>query len=490
MPIVDDEDYYAELVDQIIYDSYLAGPIYEAIRRDDKETIKNITNRIRPQLEEKFQKDSTRFCKAHRLQSVMMNSIKTGLGLGMTVASNGVIGIASSAMSVGKSALNLVKDIKNMISIRAYQLLGICSLEPNEVKQQIQQLNKEYGDKLGQYRIIGIPVMPEVAGIINYFKTDPFDDKTMLMLVVDKDRSNYTQDDQKKIAQDIKEVENNMIEESVGLSPYNIDLDDIFDEQDIYEAQDSFTEMVISEAIFDSYLNGPIFEKVSRSDKETVKQKANTLRPKIEQFCKDNSLPFCKAHRVEAMLRSVIGFALGIVGAIHTGTNAFNAALSGAYSSKGAEVTNLASAAVSGGFLGWNSVPLVLNIFTLIKTRSWQILGVTFFTGMNGEQEKETIEALNKQYQKELNGYKIIPFYICPGVAGLFNKDSWKPLKNMFMKDDNKKVHACMLIVDKEVPSEVKKDLDGAEKELKKAIKDKKVKTESADEFDLDLDFD
>ena len=191
------------------FNSYTEGPIFESINRSDKVAVKNIASHIRPKLEKMLQEKSIRFCKAHRIQSSMMNAVKSGIGVATTVASRSVIGVGTSLIATGSNMMALVKDIKGLITTRAYQILGICAIEPNEINKLISKLNNTFANELNGYKIIPIFVQPEVAGLINYIKTDPYGIEKMFMLIIDKPESKSKKSiekDQNKIADDINKI--------------------------------------------------------------------------------------------------------------------------------------------------------------------------------------------------------------------------------------------------------------------------------------------
>lgn len=166
-------------------------------------------------------------------------------------------------------------------------------------------------------------------------------------------------------------------------------------EQTPEQLQEAYNEEVVGNALLEAYENGPLFEKVSRDDKDEVKAIVKTLRPKIASHLKDDGIKFYKPNLVARALTP---------------------------------------------FIPLNANAAIDQIWT---TRLWQVLGVALIdVGTEGFASK-----LTETFKEELGEYKILLAPVTPTIADLFRaKFNWKNTKG-----------CVFLLVDRKLPSELKK---------------------------------
>lgn len=162
------------------------------------------------------------------------------------------------------------------------------------------------------------------------------------------------------------------------------------------QLQEEYNDEVIGNALLEAYENGPLFEKVSRDDKDEVKEIVKKLRPKVADHLKGDKIKFYKPNLIARALTP---------------------------------------------FVPGNTVAAVDQIWT---TRLWQVLGIALTEVGSTE---EFSKGLTDQFKDELGDYKILVSPVTPTLVDLFRaKLGWKSTKGTFF-----------LLVDKKLPSELKK---------------------------------
>lgn len=250
-------------------------------------------------------------------------------------------------------------------------------------------------------------------------------------------------------------------------------------EESVEDRQMHFTEDAINNAILESLENGPLFEKVDRSDKIEVKAIVAKLRGKVNQELAADTVFF----RVPNLWANIIagaafvaigggavGFGIkaagkGAIGGVVTGAGKIvSAASSGVSSAASAAATSAVKGAASGAIIGATGAAtvstaikeLTKTVNNMIATRMWQILGICHIE----DKTIDTITAnLQEKFKDELGEYKILAVKVVPTIADQFRmKFGWK---------NNLKTY--MLLVDKKLPSEIKKAQEDLSKEIEKA---------------------
>lgn len=166
-------------------------------------------------------------------------------------------------------------------------------------------------------------------------------------------------------------------------------------------------------AILESFENGPLFEKVERSDKDEVKDIVAKIRKNISKAVHEED--------VEFRTPSVWGDIL------------------------------------TGAFLYNGTVPRAFQ--TIWSMRLWQIIGAVYVE--DGKVDK-LCEVVTDKFSKELGGYKIIPVKTYKSVADMFRTSfGWKDQRSIYF-----------IIVDKKLPAEIKEMQKKLEAEVEKAKED------------------
>lgn len=177
------------------------------------------------------------------------------------------------------------------------------------------------------------------------------------------------------------------------------------------ELQKEYTESILEKAMLEAYEDGPIFEKVSRGDKDDVKGIVRAIRGKVKKQLKGEKIHFYEPH---AFLR-ILTTPIPVVGALNA----------------------------SAGFQ---------QVWT---NRLWQVVGIVHAEEGN---IKELVAKLNTSLKEDLGEYKVIE---SKTVAALY--DIFKTRLNWKNRNE-----AYFLIVDKKLPS----DLKATQNEMADALDD------------------
>lgn len=205
-------------------------------------------------------------------------------------------------------------------------------------------------------------------------------------------------------------------------------------EEKLMKDQNAYVENAIDSALMESFINGPIFEAVTREDKNEVKNITSKIKKEIKSALKEDGVTYYEP-------KKIIRIILGVV--------------SGAAVGAGKSMAMGKTAAVGGAVLGGVNG----GIKEFWSTRLWQILGVCHVESGNiGTITKN----LTEKFKEDLGDYKILAVKTTPSIYDLFKTNfGWK---------NNKK--AYFLLVDKKVPSEMKEFQTEVSKALEAAKKD------------------
>ena len=183
-------------------------------------------------------------------------------------------------------------------------------------------------------------------------------------------------------------------------------------EKTVDELQEEYIESVIGDQLLAAYENGPIFESVSRSDKDDVKKIVQELRPKIKDALYDAKITFYKPNLVARALTGALTF---------TGV---------------------------GGIFAGNAGAALHQIWS---TRLWQVLGICIIEAGNIQ---EVVDTLNNKFKDSLGEYKVLQLKTVGTLTDVFRvKFNWKNDKN-----------AYFLLIDKKIPKELKEFNDAIDK--------------------------
>lgn len=198
--------------------------------------------------------------------------------------------------------------------------------------------------------------------------------------------------------------------------------------ESVEKKQEQYTESVVGTAILESLENGPLYEKVDRSDKKEVKEIVSNLRDKVAKSLKKDDVFF----RVPNYWVHLI---VGAVGTLAAGVGV-------------ADLTH------------------ALNI--MFTTRMWQILGICHMESGN---IKDLTTGLTEKFSEDLGEYKILAVQVVPTIIDLFKqKFGWKNHLSTYL-----------LLVDKKIPSEIDDVQQALVAEVEKAKGSKDDKKDTKD---------
>ena len=195
-------------------------------------------------------------------------------------------------------------------------------------------------------------------------------------------------------------------------------------------------ENAIYDEIFNMYDSGPVFEAVNREDKKEVKKIVTSLRPKIEEFFKDNKYSFRKPAIVLRVVLAAVG--TGAIPVIASSLAAVPGAVAAGAGVAAAIASNVAITAGKGLVDGGMAA-----VRTFWGERLWQIVGVVNIEDGN---VRDVQKLLNEKFADELDGYKILFSSHAPTlIDAIVNKFGWK----------NKRA-TYFVLIDKKLPAELK----------------------------------
>ena len=218
--------------------------------------------------------------------------------------------------------------------------------------------------------------------------------------------------------------------------------------ESVEDQQYAYIENAVAEAILEAYDNGPIFEAVDRSDKNTVKKIVKELRTKLKSALDKDKIDFRNTKAITTILANA-GLSAGINGIRGAAVGAQLGGAAGAVGGAiGGAIQGAAGGALSASLSFWN-------------TRMWQIVGVMNIEDAN---VKEVFDDLNEKFKDDLGDYKLLYVKTIGNVFDLFRKKfGWKNHRNTYF-----------VLVDKKVPSEIKKMQEEISNELKEKENDSK----------------
>ena len=139
------EDKQQEYVESMIADqlllAYEDGPVFEAVKREDKDDVKSIVRSLRPKLKDDFDTAKIKFYKPNMLARVLTSLF---IGTEMTTA------------------------FQHLWKQRLWQMVGICLCEEGNIKDVTDELTKKYESELGEYKILYVKTS---RNIIDLFRT-------------------------------------------------------------------------------------------------------------------------------------------------------------------------------------------------------------------------------------------------------------------------------------------------------------------------------
>lgn len=166
---------------------YAAGPLFEKVDQSDKSDIKDIVDKIRKDVKKAVEKKNYEFY----VPNVWARAI---------LGTAGMVFVPTAAISAGAAAAGW----QQIIGARLWQVLGNVVVEEGQIDALVKDLNEEFKDELGDYKIVQWTVIPAIT---DAFRTK-FGIKNQLrvyMLLIDKKLPKEFKDAEKAAEKEEKE---------------------------------------------------------------------------------------------------------------------------------------------------------------------------------------------------------------------------------------------------------------------------------------------
>lgn len=168
-------------LDEALVEAYDNGPIYEAVKREDKGDVKAAVAKLRKELP-----------KALKGTHLKFKAPKTFLRLLLNVT-NPMAGVTTQPDK------NKVTDALTWWTTRFWQVLGVVYCEDNNIADLINKVNQDFADDLGEYKVLYSPSLPGLTDLWS-LKFGWKNVKKVYFLIVDK-----------KIPAELKKIQNDMV---------------------------------------------------------------------------------------------------------------------------------------------------------------------------------------------------------------------------------------------------------------------------------------
>jgi len=120
-------------LDDAFLESMEKGPYFEKVDKDDKEEVQGIVNQLRKKVKTYFKDNNYKFYQPNLWARVLLDP--TGLPAA----------------------------VRQIWSTRLWQVVGIVCIEEGNVKDALDELNKEYKDILGDYKLVYFKSIPNIV---------------------------------------------------------------------------------------------------------------------------------------------------------------------------------------------------------------------------------------------------------------------------------------------------------------------------------------
>lgn len=178
-----EEEVQAEFNENAIADAILAtyesGPIFEAVKRDDKDAVKDIVKDLRSKIMKDLKDDGYTFYKPNVVARVITSPI-----------------IPSHFVTV----------IQQMWGMRLWQVLGVALVENGNIRDTCKKLNEKYKETLGEYKVLNVQAVPTVFDLFRA-KFGYKNQCSCHFLIIDKKVPSDLAKMQKEITNGVKEGE-------------------------------------------------------------------------------------------------------------------------------------------------------------------------------------------------------------------------------------------------------------------------------------------
>lgn len=287
-------------------------------------------------------------------------------------------------------------------------------------------------------------------------------------VTLDADAYNQALDALKKSFKEGAEVLE-MLQHASIVNSYN---ESVFDEQDKYSAE------LVTEALFNSYCDGPIYETVDRRDKDDVKRVTSEVRGSVERMLEDNDVQFCKARRIFPLLMAWLHYGT-VTGNLDQIVNGTQVIVPNDMSPLGISVERQPMDAASKAFKIADTIRaayfagtrLIGGIKQLFVARSYQTVCLAFF---QKNEVDSMMKKLNDECAGKLDDYKLVAIPINKNIASLFQR-----IKSYSKGNFN--FYTYLILVDKEKPGDIDKEQNTVTSALKEVAKEIKKKNGDKD---------
>lgn len=187
-------------IDEALLTSLENGPLYEAVKSEDKDAIKEIVLKLRTKIQSVLKEDGITFYKPN-IVARCITAVLTTAGAGAAIANLGAPAIGAVVSLAGAS--NIAASAKQIYNNRLWQVIGIIHSEHGTNLDIAKKLTEKFKDELGEYKILTAEA--EMA-LYDMFKTK-FGWKSnskAYFLVVDKKLPSEIKSMQKEIAEALK----------------------------------------------------------------------------------------------------------------------------------------------------------------------------------------------------------------------------------------------------------------------------------------------
>lgn len=152
--VVDEEvtvvDQQEEFVENAILEAMESGPVFEAVKRDDKDAVKEIVKKLRPQIDEYLTSEELKFYKPSKFASLLINQARL---------------------------------VIQLFNERLWQNLGVVIVD--DITDIVDKMNEKFAEELGDYKILAYMTPASIVDIFRVkFNWKNF--KNTYMLIIDK----------------------------------------------------------------------------------------------------------------------------------------------------------------------------------------------------------------------------------------------------------------------------------------------------------------
>lgn len=204
-------------IGEAILEAYENGPIFEAVKRSDKSSVKSITKSLRGKVPADLKEKGISFYKPSVLARILggaagvtLGTIGTAAATAVTATGHPLAGAAIGAASVAGGAIstaNAPAALQQIWSTRLWQVIGICHMETGNINEVTSMLTEKYKDELGEYKILSVKAIPAILDILKT-KFGWKNSKKAYFLLVDKTIPKDIKEFQDTFEKAVKEKEN------------------------------------------------------------------------------------------------------------------------------------------------------------------------------------------------------------------------------------------------------------------------------------------